>query len=388
MEEGNYLNLDIHTFMKIAVSGDCLSVFTSAYPVRGMLLELVKMRKDDTFVIFYTERARPKALDAFFEQLHSLSNVRIQYFKSGRYIVGLQRFFTMSGYFPVDNTFDVFLNPSYLEFIRGFNGLQICNVTDLSILHSQATIPHPTIWKWQNKFAKAFYFGQKDLQVVSISHYTKQDIHQSFKKVNCNIKVIYNGIDNFWFDEQLATNSITQKYAAESYFIWWGYISRRKNLINLIAAYKKAVGINAHLPKLMIVGNIAPHMEQVIKPLLADEHIIYLPFQDEYTLKTLVRESRGLLFPSNYEGFGLPVIEAFSQGISVACSNVTSLPEVADNKALLFPPNDIEKMKDAILEMTNSGNDSRRKELIDYAHKFTYHKSALAYNELIEQARQ
>lgn len=374
--------------MNIAVSGDCLSVFTSAYPVRGMLLELIKMRRDDMFVIFYTKRVRPKALEYYFEQLHSLSNVKTQYFKSNRYLVGLQRFFTMSRYFPIDSTFDVFLNPSYLEYIRGFKGLQICNVTDLSILHSQATIPHPTIWKWQNRFAKAYYFRRKKFKVVSISHYTKQDIYQSFKQVNCNIKVVYNGIDNFWFDDKFAINTVTVKYAEESYFIWWGYVSRRKNLLNLIEAYKQALAINPKLPKLMIVGNIASHMEKSIKPLLSIEGIIYLPFQDEYTLKTLVQRSRGLLFPSNYEGFGLPVIEAFSQGIPVACSNVTSLPEVADNKALLFPPDNVEIMKNAIIEMANPINESRRKELIDYARKFTYHKAALSYNELIEQAKQ
>lgn len=374
--------------MKIAVSGDCLSVLTSAYPVRGMLLELIKLRHDDLFVIFYTRRPKPKTLATYFEQLHSLPNVKIQYFEYGRYVVGLQRFFTLSNYFHINHTFDVFLNPSYLEYIRGFKGLQICNVTDLSILHSQATIPHPTIWKWQNKFAKAFYFKRKELQVVSISHYTKQDIYQSFREVNCNIKVVYNGIDNFWFDNRFSANPITLKYATESYFIWWGYVSRRKNLSNLIRAYKQAMAANPQLPKLMIIGNIAPHMKQTIKPLLLNDHIIYLPFQDEYTLKTLVHGSKGLLFPSNYEGFGLPVIEAFSQGIPVACSNITSLPEIADNKALLFPPNDIEKMKDAILEMANPIDDSRRKELINYAYKFTYHKAALAYNELIEQARQ
>ena len=371
--------------MKIAISGDCLNVFTSAYPVRGMLLELIKIRKNDLFVIFYTKRPKPESLKPFFEQLHAMPNVKVQYFKTGRYGVGLQRFFTLSCYFNLDNTFDVFLNPSYLEYIRGFKGVQICSTTDLSILHSQASIPHPKIWKWQNKFAKAYYFKLKDLQVVSISNYTKQDIHQSFKKVTCDITVVYNGIDNFWFDELYASNDVTEKYGDEPYFIWWGFISRRKNLVNLIEAYMQAFTQNTNLPKLMIIGNIAPHMEQSIMPLLADKRIIYLPFQDERTLKTLVRRSRGLLFPSNYEGFGLPIIEAFSQGIPVASSNVTSLPEIADNRATLFAPDDVGQIKDAILKMSNPIDKGTRQGLIDYAHKFTYHKAALAYNGLIER---
>lgn len=374
--------------MKIAISGDWLNVFTSSYPVRGMLLELIKLRKDDLFVIFYTRRSQSEMLKTFFNYLHSQPNVRISYFNGNRYTIGLMRFLTISSYFRIDQSFDIYINPCNIEYIRSYKGPQICNVTDLSILHSQASIPHPTIWKWQNKFSKSFYFRQKNLQVVSISHFTKQDILQSFSEVNCNIKVVHNGIDNFWFDEIYVNNTITKKYLAKSYFIWWGYISKRKNLINLISAYKQAVEINPHLPKLMIVGDIAPHMKQIIKPLLISAHIIYLPFQDEYTLKTLVQRSCGLLFPSNYEGFGLPVIEAFSQGIPVACSNVTSLPEVADNKALLFPPDDIDKMKDVILRMSTPIDENRKKELIVYAHKFTYYKAALAYNELIELAKQ
>lgn len=374
--------------MKIAISGDWLNVFTSSYPARGMLLELIKLRKDDLFVIFYTRRPHLETVESFFNHLHSQPNVQISYFKGNRYKIGLMRFLTISSYFHIDPSFDIYINPCNIEYIRSYKGSQICNVTDLSILHSQASIPHPTIWKWQNKFSKSFYFRQKNLQIVSISHFTKQDIIQSFSEVNCNITVVHNGIDNFWFDKTYVNNTVTAKYIDESYFIWWGYISKRKNLSNLITSYNQAVKTNPHFPKLMIIGNIAPHMKQTIKPLLLNDHIIYLPFQDEYTLKTLVHGSRGLLFPSNYEGFGLPVIEAFSQGIPVACSNVTSLPEIADNKALLFPPNDIEKMKDAILEMANPIDESRRKELINYAYKFTYHKAALAYNELIEQARQ
>ena len=115
--------------MKIAISGDRLSVFTSAYPVRGMLLELIKQRQDDLFIIFYTQRPRPKMLKSFFEQLHALPNVKTRYFKWNRYVVGLQRFLTLSNYFPIDNSYDIFINPSYLEYVRAFKGVQ------LSLIH-------------------------------------------------------------------------------------------------------------------------------------------------------------------------------------------------------------------------------------------------------------
>lgn len=372
--------------MKIAISGDCLSVFTSAYPVRGMLLELIKQRQDDLFIIFYTQRPRPKMLKSFFEQLHALPNVKTRYFKWNRYVVGLQRFLTLSNYFPIDNSYDIFINPSYLEYVRAFKGVQIANITDLSILHSQASIPHAKIWKLQNKFAKSFYFRLKDLNVVSISEYTKQDIHRYFKRVNTRINVIYNGIDDFWFDNHYIENSLTNQYQNRAYFIWWGFMSRRKNLINMLLAYEELVKEKCEVSDMLIIGNIAEHLKKEITPLMErNAKIIHLPFQEEYVLKTLVKNSKGLIFPSFYEGFGLPVIEAYSQGVPVACSNVTSLPEIANGFSFLFDPNNRIEIKEAFLHLLNFNKESNSPLLIQYARQFTYKKAAEAYNKLINK---
>lgn len=370
--------------MKIAISGDCLSVFTSAYPVRGMLLELIKQRNEDLFVIFYTRRARPDVLKPFFEQLHSLPNVEVRYFKWNKYIIGLQRFLTLSGYFQIDNSYDLFINPSYLEYIRGFKGVQIANITDLSILHSQASIPHAKIWKLQNKIAKAFYFRLRNLNVVSISEYTKQDIHRYFRKVNTPINVIYNGIDNYWFDDHYTENDFTEQYKDRPYFIWWGFMSRRKNLINTLMAYIELSKEKSDIPDMIVIGNIAEHLKKDIISLIGkSDKIIHLPFQDEYTLKTLVRNSKGVIFPSYYEGFGLPVIEAFSQGRPVACSNVTSLPEIANGYSFLFNPDSRQEIKAGFLYLSNFDRTGNSTRLIRYAREFTYLKAAKAYNELI-----
>ena len=71
----------------------------------------------------------------------------------------------------------------------------------------------------------------------------------------------------------------------------------------------------------------------------------YLPHQD---LATLIANGAGVVFPSLYEGFGLPVIEAMAMGVPVACSNITSLPEVAADAAILFNPKVPTQIADAI----------------------------------------
>lgn len=122
-------------------------------------------------------------------------------------------------------------------------------------------------------------------------------------------------------------------------------------------------------------------MADIIKEF--DDNVVNIPFQDNYTLKSLVRNSCGLIFPSLYEGFGLPVIEAFSQGIGVACSDITSLPEIANGKAILFNPNDLADMERAIealyLTKVNSCD------LKDYAAKFSYERAADEYMNLIKE---
>lgn len=216
--------------------------------------------------------------------------------------------------------------------------------------------------------------------------YTKQDIHRYFKRVNTRINVIYNGIDDFWFDNHYIENSLTNQYQNRAYFIWWGFMSRRKNLINMLLAYEELVKEKCEVPDMLIIGNIAEHLKKEITPLMErNAKIIHLPFQEEYVLKTLVKNSKGLIFPSFYEGFGLPVIEAYSQGVPVACSNVTSLPEIANGFSFLFDPNNRIEIKEAFLHLLNFNKESNSPLLIQYARQFTYKKAAEAYNKLINK---
>ena len=363
--------------MKIAISADCFSAYTSGFPVRGMALALIKGNPDVSFVLLYTKRSRPEGLKYFYNAINSLPNVEVRYFNDGRRCIALKRMLTCR-YVKIDDC-DCFFNPGHIEYIKGFKGIQICSLADLSTLKGLSTYRYATFYKYWNRV----YYKHtlpKLTRIVTISNYTKNDLLEYYPNLASKVHCIYNGIDSFWFDD--VYNDIDYKTLGidSSYFIWWGLVSRRKNIRNLIIAYKKAKAQLPELPKLLLVGRIENYMTDIAKEF--DTNVINIPFQDNYVLKSLVRNSNGLIFPSLYEGFGLPVIEAFSQGIDVACSNVTSLPEVAAGKAILFNPNNEIEMQQAIVNLYHSK--TKAVELKDYAAKFSYERAAEEYIKLIK----
>lgn len=363
--------------MKIAISADCFSAYTSGFPVRGMVLALIKGNPDVKFILLYTKRDRPDSLKYFYNEINALPNVEIRYFKYGRRTIALKRMLTCR-YVKLDDDCECFLNPGHIEYIRGFQGKQVCSIADLSTLKGISTSKHALFFKyWNRLFYK--YTLPKLSKIVTISNYTRNDLLSFHPELNDKTMCIYNGIDSFWFDDKYDDIDCKAFGIDTSYFIWWGLISRRKNIFNLIKAYKAAQKRISDLPKLLLIGKIEAYMADIVNEFNVD--VINITFQDNYALKTLVRDSHGLIFPSLYEGFGLPVIEAFSQGVDVACSDVTSLPEVAGGNAILFNPNDVADMEQAIVKLYQKKTEKEK--LKNYASQFCYERAAKEYMKLI-----
>lgn len=365
--------------MKITISADCFSAYTSGFPVRGMTLALIKNNPDVKFVLLYTKRSCPTSLEYFFNDINSQPNVEVRYFTDSRRSIALKRMFTCR-YVKLDDDCDCFLNPGHIEYIRGFKGVQICSLADLSTLKGLSTYKYALFYKYWNRLFYKLVLPKLS-RIVTISTYTKNDLLRYYPRLADKTLCIYNGIDSFWFDNVLPDIDYKTMGIDAPYFIWWGLISRRKNIYNLISAYKKVKSQLPDFPKLLLVGKVEKYMEDIIKEF--DVNIINIPFQDNYTLKSIVRNSSGLIFPSLYEGFGLPVIEAFSQGINVACSDVTSLPEIADGKAILFNPNDISSIEQAIIDLYHKKTEKQR--LKDYAAQFSYIHAADKYMNMIKK---
>lgn len=148
----------------------------------------------------------------------------------------------------------------------------------------------------------------------------------------------------------------------KDYFLFWGSIEPKKNIDRMIEAYLSS-GVSAPL---VIVGAQAWKSQDQLRllkneSLRRDKRIIQLSYAPFQLLVSLIRGARAALFPSLYEGFGLPVLEAMLLGTPVICSNTASLPEVAGEAALAVDPYDSRAIASAIRQI--DGDPDLRAEL-------------------------
>lgn len=368
--------------MKIAISANCFASYTSGFPVRGMTLSLIKSNPEITFQLYYSRRPFPNQLCSFYNEINNLPNVNVRFFREKHKVVVLKQMLGLN-YVTLDDDVDIFINPGHIELLPNFKGPQICSLADLSTLKGLSTGKYSTFFKYWTRHSLRRQLPKLST-VVAISEFTKNDISLFFPSLKTPVEVIHNGINPFWFNREDSNDispSILNLIPERPYFVWWGLISRRKNIMRLITAYRKAKNSHKDLPDLLLIGGVEEYMSDIKNEFCNGIHNI--PFQDDNILRSIVANSRGLIFPSLYEGFGLPVIEAFSQGINVACSNITSLPEIANGYAILFSPTDIEDITKAILQLDKLP--PQKAMLMDYASNFTYHNAAKKYMSLIHK---
>ena len=180
--------------------------------------------------------------------------------------------------------------------------------------------------------------------VLTVSEASKRDILRFFDIAPAKVSVIYNAIDERFLappDEQ-RMDQIRQRYQLDHPFLLYvGNIKKHKNLERLIEAFGRARAGGLDDLKLVIIGDEIskyPPLRQSVHRHRLDKHVRFLGFQPYDTLSAFYRLARAFVFPSLYEGFGLPPLEAMACGTPVVTSNVSSLPEVAGGAAILVDP--------------------------------------------------
>ncbi|MCG9966625.1 glycosyltransferase family 4 protein [Pelotomaculum terephthalicicum JT] len=238
--------------------------------------------------------------------------------------------------------------------------------------------------------------ANKASRIIAISENTKKDIIKYFGISPDKIKVIYLGVDkNFSSQKNKNDENILIRYnLLPGYILTVGTLEPRKNLIRLLNAYKMIVVSEDSIPKLVIVGGqgwLKEDINKVIDTLGLTEKVVLTGYVSDSDLPALYRNASVFVYPSLYEGFGLPPLEAMACGTPVISSNVSSIPEVVGDAGLLIDPYRPEEVARAItLVLKDNGLRVRLNRTgLNRAGLFTWDKTAREtiklYQEVIEE---
>jgi len=218
---------------------------------------------------------------------------------------------------------------------------------------------------------------KKASHIIAVSQNTKSDLIKYLNIPEERITVIYNGVDHSIF------KPVKSKLFHEPYILYVGTERARKNLSSLFHAFSRLKwefkGLK--LVKVGPPGRSAEFRKRTIKQiqsLVLDEDVIFVDWVAENDLPYYYSSASLLVYPSLYEGFGLPPLEAMACGCPVVTSNTSSLPEVVGDAAIMVDPYDIDGLANAMREVLT--NDGLRKAMIEkglaQAKKFSWEKTA------------
>lgn len=286
-----------------------------------------------------------------------------------------------------------------------FNVPVFCPVKFIATIHDlilwkfptqRATTLAPAFYRIKNFFYKIVIAlaVKRARKVLTVSEYTKQEIISQFKIKADKVIVAYEGVADFSRQPNGRENleNILLKYKiTKPYLLYVGNAYPHKNLEGLIRVFS---ALNRTRPdlRLVLVGK-SDYFYHRLK--LAAENstkdIIFPGYVPDVDLRALFLEARAYVFPSFYEGFGLPALEAMAIGLPVVSSNKTCLPEILGQAAVYFNPEDATDMKEKIELVIKDEN--LRQELIkrgfEQAKKYSWGKCAretlAVYEEILDK---
>ncbi len=284
---------------------------------------------------------------------------------------------------------DLFLSPDGWLSLRS-------KVPSLAVIHDLNFEAHP---EFLPKHIAAYYhyffpkFAAKAKRIATVSEYTKADIATRYKVPAARIDVVYNGCNaEFQTLDVGRRNAVKAKYSDGcDYFLFVGLIHPRKNLEHQLEAFsffKRETGSNM---KFLVVG--ARHwysdgLARLEKESAYAKDIIFLGRQPMDVLYELYGAAFALLYVSYFEGFGIPILEAFHAGIPVITSNRSSMPEICLDAGIAVDPDDTEAIAKAMMELHL--NPGLRESLIAKGHErktaFSWELTAQALWHSIEKA--
>jgi glycosyltransferase involved in cell wall biosynthesis len=279
----------------------------------------------------------------------------------------------------------VFFAPDGILPLFGFNK-SIATIHDLSFLIYPETLKKGAY----TFFNKNFLITIKKADIiVTVSKHSKADILKFYHPPEKKIKVIYNGVNNFFFNELTSDEklNIQKKFSLNNPFIFYlGTIEPRKNLVSVIKAFNRISYNFTNL--LLVIGGLGGWLTEEIESEVnftnsKKKKIILTGNLTDSEYKFLLKKAEIFLYVPLYEGFGLPVLEAMASGCRVITSNTSSLPEITGDSCIKVTPGDIDSITQNIEILLNEDKKINKK-AIQRAKSFSWSKSAEKHMQIIK----
>ena len=274
---------------------------------------------------------------------------------------------------------DLFLSPDgFLSLKADVKCLPV--IHDLNFVHNPQDLAKTHSWFYNRYFPK---YAEKASRIATVSEFSKQDISKQYGIAASKIDVVYNGVSERFkplVDDH--KQAVRDKWSdGLPYFIYVGAIHPRKNIERMLLAYNMFNKSITNGNKFLVVGNRkwwTESMQQTLESMVFRDNVIFTGRVSDDDLNDLMGAALANVYVSTFEGFGIPIIEAFQSGVPVITSNATSMPEIAGDAALIVDPTDTGQIAQAMDRLMNS--ETLRNDMIakgqERAKLFTWQRSA------------
>lgn len=263
-----------------------------------------------------------------------------------------------------------FLSPSKnVKASHFFEEIDLIHATDqlIPIRHQKPMVStvmdviplsNPEFIRAQSRFIKPFIWKkltQQSDHIITISEFSKNAIASQMAFPSEKITSIPLAVDDRYFEiihEDEIRKTLNHFLIDRPFLLFIGSIQPRKNLPRLLRAHASLPNNLATAFPLVIAGKLAWDDGETLHEIqkgVSEKRCIWLNYVSDFEKRCLLQATLGMVFASLYEGFGLPILEAFASNTAVITSNCTSMPEVAGDCALLVDPRDTESIRDAVL---------------------------------------
>lgn len=300
-------------------------------------------------------------------------------------VAAVTRFLWNSVVYPLHaRRFDLTISPTTHGSLAGRN--QIVTIHDLLSLRFGKIRPHQKLYY---RYLLPFIVRRAAL-VIAISEATRQDIIHFLGCPEEKIHVLHNGYDPSEFNPGDAPSTLVQeRYDVRNYWLIVGPSYEHKNIDLVLRAYRELPVARREEHPLVIVGGRSRYLgrlKELAATLGINRHVHFLGYVPQRLMPAVYREAFALVFPSLFEGFGFPLLEAMACGCPVISSNTSSMPEVCGEAALYIDPTEQRSLLQAMTTLAD--NADLRQHLIDkglvQAKRFSWSQTAKELKSIVE----